>query len=180
MSHCGGYWVKVGVRRLRSPKAAGILYANPCCIAEAACRKASAPRATSLPTLGAMRYASGASYAGGIRGVQPRLVSSASPAPSSLRVLRNVPAVLPSWSCFSTSTDSNSKEQSGSTPDKERDEDVPIAEADVAEVDKLTKQEPRHAHIEMPSITEVKLGIFAPRLSFAYVALGHAAYARST
>ena len=77
-----------------------------------------------------------------------------------------MPAVLPSWSFFSTSTDSNSKEQSGSTPDKERDEDVPIAEADVAEVDKLTKQEPRHAHIEMPSITEVKLGIFAPRLSF--------------
>lgn len=61
-------------------------------------------------------------------------------------------------SCFSTSTDADSKKQTEteSQPDKESD-DVPVAEAGVEEVEKLAKEEPRHAHIEMPSITEVSV-----------------------
>ncbi len=157
-----GGWVQVGIR-LRSCKAAGILHSNPCCTAlaaaEAACKTASSSRARSLNTLSVVRYALGAPYRRGIRDVQLRPVNSAFTVPTSFGVLQaevgRTPSVLPG-SCFSTSTGADSKKQAESQPDKESD-GVPVAEAGVEEVEKLAKEEPRHAHIEMPSITEVSV-----------------------
>ena len=72
---------------------------------------------------------------------------------------------LGTWSrlTFSTSTDSNPKKPLESTGDGGGDGDgVPVAE-----VVGPTKEEPRHTHIEMPSITDVgvvcvQTGAFLP------------------
>lgn len=79
---------------------------------------------------------------------RPRFSATAAPASAVL----GHSSVLGTWSrSFSTSTDGASKKL-------EVLDGAHVAEADVAEVMEPTKEEPRHAHIEMPSITDVGTG----------------------
>lgn len=176
-------WVKSGMRGLRS-SGAGFLHVSPAVVGPTAyrnplCTTARAPATTAavptspllvftqvrkvdgcysargLATLGAVRCTSGA--------VQLRRMHSAFAPPfsapeASLRQVHVVgrhPSGLAAWSRFSTSSDTTPKEP----PESSGDEGVggiPASEADVAEVVEPTPtEEPRHAHIEMPSITDV-------------------------
>lgn len=68
-------------------------------------------------------------------------------------------ASVPAWSWRSLSTSSSdkaSKNPEGEGLDGGGDvEGVPVAEAEVSEKVGATQEEPRHSHIEMPSITDV-------------------------
>ena len=119
-----------------------------------------------LATPGAVRCASGTVHRTNTSWVQRRRTHSAfAPLPLSAReagfgqarrLVGRHPSGLAAWSrpTFSTSTDTNAKKPEETTGDGGGD-GVPVAEADVAEVAEPTKEEPRHAHIEMPSITDV-------------------------
>lgn len=116
-----------------------------------------------VATLGLVRCASGAVYRRNAREVQLRRMHSAFAPPFSARgaglrqayaAVGRHPSGLASWSRFSMSTEApkNPHESTGG----EEAASIPAAEADVAEVvEPQTAEEPRHAHIEMPSITDV-------------------------
>lgn len=119
-----------------------------------------------LVALGAVAvwYSSGTVHRRNTRDVQLRQTHSAFAPPLSAREagLRQAhlagrhPFDLAAWSRspLSTSADTTPKKPLESTRDEGSD-GVPVAEADVAEVVEPTTEEPRHAHIEMPSITDV-------------------------
>lgn len=118
----------------------------------------------SLVTVGAVRCASGdvsrrSTSEVQLRRMQAPMFASAFGTPSSIiRGLRpaavGATSGLPTWSSFSSSTDVASKKAQGLTLEKGVD-GVSVAAADVAQVAEPRKEEPRHAHIEMPSITDV-------------------------
>lgn len=122
-----------------------------------------------LATLGAVRHTSGTVHRRNTRQVQLRWMHARFAPPFSARerglgraqahLAGRHPAGLAIWSrsCFSTSTDTTPKKPPESTADDEGD-GIPVAEADVAEVMEPTREEPRHSHIEMPSITDVGVG----------------------
>lgn len=130
-----------------------------------------------LATLGAVRRPSGTVHRRNTREVQLRRMHSAFAPPCSSGLAgvgkANLggrhPSSLVTWSRsrFSTSTDTTLKKPKKSSGD-EGDDDVPLlAEADVAEVVEVkepTKEEPRHAHIEMPSIIDVGVQTDASRV----------------
>lgn len=115
-------------------------------------------------TVGALRCASGDASQRSTSDFQRRCMQTSTPA-LAVEVLSTIagglrPAGpgatsgLPTWSSFSTSTDKPSKKAQGLMEGGGVD-GVPLAAADVAQVAEPTKDEPRHAHIEMPSITDV-------------------------
>ncbi|CAM9637600.1 unnamed protein product [Pylaiella littoralis] len=116
-------------------------------------------------TVGALRCASGDASQRSTSDFQRRCMQTSTPA-LAVEVLSTIagglrPAGpgatsgLPTWSNFSTSTDKPSKKAQGLMEGGGVD-GVPLAAADVAQVAEPTKDEPRHAHIEMPSITDAE------------------------
>lgn len=161
--------------------ATGATYRSPLCTAARARATTSLPtspavstlvrkvdgcnRGRGLATVGALRCISGAVHRRNVRELRLGRIHSACAPPVSAREagLRQAHVVgrhisyLDTRSGFSTSPDTTPKKPQESTGDEEVD-GKPEAEADVAEVvepSKELKEEPRHAHIEMPSITDV-------------------------
>lgn len=122
-----------------------------------------------LATLNVERCTSGALHRRNTREVQVRRMHTAFAPPFSTRKagLRQAqaqaplhagerhPSGLPAWSRFFVSTDTTTPKKPHESPRDDGVDAVPVAEADVAEVPEPTQEEPRHAHIEMPSITDV-------------------------